>query len=239
MRNCILAYCICFVFGISFSQEVINPCITEVMNLEKELFKKDLGQEDKAAFIHYKIRTEDQLGEVVSSEVKMYKNINNMHFFSDQVNIYTDKTESFMVIKGQKLIMGSTTPPNSMKSVFSDDFLSFKAKFMKSCEVQSCIVIDSLQGIKEVSLVISKENKEVLSINSMIYRYSIKENKIISTTVNYSKPYKLKTMTINYIDFQPISTYTFSKARKYILESKGKLVENYKGYEFIDDREKK
>lgn len=239
MKEFILTYSLCFIFGFSYSQETLSPCIIEVMDLEKELFRKDLGQEDKAAFIHYKVRTEDQLGEVVSSEVKMYKNVNNMHFFSDQVNIYTDKSESFMVIKAQKLIMGSMTPPNSMGSGFSDDFLGFKAKFMKTCEVQSCLLIDSLQGIKEVTLVINKENKEVLSINSMIYKYSTKDHKIISTIVNYSKPYKLKTMAIYYIDFQPISTYTFSKARKYILGSKGKLVENYKGYEFIDDREKK
>lgn len=218
------------------AQDSKSACIDEVIALENEVYSTKFAEGNKAAFIHYKVKSEDWDGEIIQAEVKMYRNASKMHFFSDQVDIYTDKTETFLVLKPQKLIMATTTNEDKSNALLTDDFLKFRNKFLKYCEVQYCSVVDSINGIKQLKLKVKEDLEGIIDIETMTYKYDTKNKKVLSTTVVYSSSYKLKKMTINYIKFSGSLTYTFLKSKSYILSSKGKLLDKFKNYEFIDDR---
>lgn len=230
---------IIFFLTFSHAQDTISYCIKEVMEIEETVFNEDIGKTSKTAFIHYKVLSESNTNQITKSEVKMYRNNQYMNFFSDQADIYTDKNESFMILKPQLMIIASSTPQNVMNSGYSADFLKFKKEFMQTCVVESCIVKDSINGLKELKLTIGKDSQKKMFIRTIIYNYDTKNKKILSTDVYYSKDSKVKRMLINYIALETDYNYDFVHGKRKFLTSKGKLLDKYKGYEFIDDRTKK
>lgn len=234
-------YLLILTIGISFpliAQGEDKACLEAVIAYENKLLAQDWNENGKPTFISYKVRSEDWENNIIESEVKMYRNKTNLHFFSDQVNIYTDQNETFMVLKAQKMVMASTTPKTIVNTGMSDEFLIFRTKFLRTCEIESYSMIDSVKGIQQVKLKLGKEMEGMLDIKSMTYKFDSKNKKVISTAIVYESSYKLKKMTITYRDFKPTVEYSFLKARKYVLNGNGSLLEKYKGYEFFDDRVK-
>jgi hypothetical protein len=230
MRNFIQVYFFICITSWSLSQD----CLEQVLAIEDSIYADRKNLNNKTAFVHYKVRSEDWEKEVVQSEVKMYQDQKHMYFLSEQVDIFSDDKEMFLVLKQQKVILGNISQKNPKAS--EDEFLKFRKTFLKNCEVQSCYFSDSLKGIKTLKLTVKEDVNELVHIKSMTYKIDIKNNRLISNSVTYTKKYKLKSMEMNYMDYKFLNSYNFSKPSKLILNQKGKLLEKYKGYEFIDDR---
>lgn len=220
----------------SYAQTEAADLLQEITSIETQMLNQKWNENAKPSYIRYKVSSEDWDNNVVKSEVEMYRNKTNLHLFSDQVDIYTDESETFMVLKTQKMVVASLSSKAVTNSMMSDNFLAFRNKFLKSCTVVSNTLIDSTKEIRQLKLTLNKDLEGLMDIKSITYKYDGKNKKVLSTTVLYENSYKLKKMTVTYLDFKEESTYTFQKSRKYVLSSKGKLLEKYKTYELMDDR---
>ncbi len=212
-----------------------DECIKQVLTIEDSIYADKLTFADKVGFVHYKVKSEDWDKVIVESEVKIYQNQTSMNFYSDQVDIFSNESELFMVLKQAKVIMAHNSL-NKKSTKSEDEFYKFRKKFLKNCEVMSCYFSDSLKGIKVLKLKVKDDVKEYLAIKTMTYKFDTKNNKLISNSITYSSDYKLKKMEMVYINYKYLNTYNFSKPRKKVLNQSGKLIEKYKGYEFIDER---
>lgn len=236
MLKYILPYYFIFSFCWLSAQEDKSACLNEILALEDSVFSDRKTLTNKVAFIHYKVKSEDWEHAVVQSEVKMYQNDKSMAFYSNQVDIFSDEDEMFLILKAQKIVLADISQKKLNVKTSEDDFAKFRKSFLQNCEVQVCYFTDSINGIKLIKLNVKEEVNEYIAIKTMTYKIDTKKQRLISNTVTYTKDYKLKKMEMDYVDYKFLSNYKFSKPRKLVLNQKGKLLDKYKGYEFIDER---
>ena len=210
-------------------------CIEEVLELEEALYSKKYVEGEQPVYLNYNIKNTDWEGKIVNSNVKIYRDYQNLHFFSKEVTIYQDNEDVLMVLNNQKVVMREKAPKDLTKKGHSDEFIELRKKFLTSCEVVSCT---EEKSIKTLILKSKNDMNGALFINKMIYTYDKNAQKVLSTAIYYNKGYKLKEIVINYNEIDMKSTYKFGKSRQYVLDKKNGLLAKYKGFELIDNTKK-
>ena len=220
-----------------FAQLDSTVCIREVLAYEDALYG-DLDLE-KTVYVNYKTTALDWDDNLASSEVKIYKNATNVHFFSKEGNLYRDNDEMFLVLPIQKLIVADQLTEEIKANSANKDFIETRKKFLLNCQYVFCKVTDSTKGIKQLKLRVHEDLEGIIEIEEMLYTYNTKTKRILKSTVWYSGNYKIKKMTINYLDFKKESDYKFKKASRYVLANSNKLLAKYSAFELIDNRNNK
>lgn len=218
-----------------FSQVDTLECIQDILDYEEALYG-GIGN-DKTVYLNYKTTAVDWERNVSSSLVKIYKNNENVHFFSKEGKLFKDAAEMFLVLPNQKLIVANSVSDELKETGYDNNFLELRKKFMLSSELIFCRVTDSVKGIKEVKLRVNEDLEGLIDIEEMIYTINTKLKKVLKTNVLYSESYKIKEMTIDYLDFNGNANYKFKRASRYILANNNKLTSKYSTYELIDNRE--
>lgn len=234
MKKHILS-CIFVILGVSNILAQGSECLKEVLAFEDSIYLHKKVNLNKPFFIHYAVRSEDWDKNIVYSNVKLYQGKGGMHFYADQVNIFADEKEMYMILPEQKVIIINLVEKKAPNQNM-DEFLKYKKKFLSNCEIESCKTIDSLKNVKQLKLKVKDGINDFLAIRSMSYKIDTQTSKVLATSVSYTKEYKLKKMDIKYIDYQALNHFSFGKARKKVLGSNGKLLAKYKGYEILDER---
>jgi hypothetical protein len=238
VKKLVLLLCLFFV-GHFWSQNDRN-CLKELLAIEK--LHGDMSKsmaEGKCLYIHYTIKTEDWENSAVVSNIKMYQGSKRLHFFSEQVNIFSDEREVLIVLPKQKVVILNGSSPELSDNQLSESFLKLKRGFLDSCEVQSCVT--NQQGHTMLTLKVDRKKSidPNTKINTMVFEYDAAQQRIISTTVSYRKDYKLKQMTVIYRDIDPLSAYQFPPLRQNVIDREGRLVKSYRDYELMDGRDEK
>jgi len=213
-----------------------EQCIQDILKLEEQIYLKKYLEGEKPVYIHYEIVTTDWQNKSITSKVKIYKGFNNMHFFSDQANIYQDEKDILMVLKTQKLIMRENSSEKLVNEKINDQMLFAKKQFLQSCELIKCENLATDKTLKIVELKAKDDMDGVLFIDEMTYTYNPTTNKLIKSTISYKKGYKVKTINIKYHQLDMASNYKFYKAPKYVVNKKGELLVKYAKFELIDNR---
>lgn len=220
-----------------FSQVDSTACVRDILAYEDALYG-DLDEE-KTTYVNYKTTAIDWDDHLASSEVKVYKNKNNVHFFSKEGNLFRDNDEMFLVLMNQKLIVADQLTEEIKATSTNNDFIELRKSFLLNSQLVFCKITDSINGIKQLKLRIHEDLEGIIEIEEMLYTYNTKTKKIISSTVWYSDNYKIKKMSIKYLDFKRESDYKFKKASRYVLAGNNKLLGKYSTFELVDNRNNK
>ncbi|MCT4579946.1 MAG: hypothetical protein N4A35_00900 [Flavobacteriales bacterium] len=217
-----------------FAQFDSSICVKEIIAYEDAMYQKI--NNENTVYVNYKTTAIDWEKNLASSEVKLYKNKEHVHFFSKEGNLFKDSENMFLVLPAQKLIVADKVTEEMSGMGYNDDFLELRKKFLLSSELVSCEITDSLQGIKQVVLRVKEDLEGIVEIEEMSYQYNTKQKKVVSTTVLYSNDYKIKKLMTTYLDVNPNSTYKFKRSTRYVLANNNKLLSKYNGFELIDNR---
>ncbi|HEY9084003.1 MAG TPA: hypothetical protein VIN73_11765 [Vicingaceae bacterium] len=223
------------IFCVGFIQQN-SDCINEILKLEEKIYAKKYTEKDKPTFLSYSLKTIDWENKTVNVDVKMYRAYNNMHFFSNQTDIYQNEKEMIMVLKLQKLIVLENSNEEIMAKGLNEDFLAVKRNFLNQCELVSCAAIDSDKEVKRVELKVNDDMNGALFIDKMIYKYKPASKEILSNSTFYKKGYKVKQIDIKYNKLDLEHTYKFNNPKRYVMDAKENLLSKYAGYELIDNR---
>ena len=222
-------------FAINLSAQLKNDCIQEVLNLENETFSKDYSNSDKTIFMSYTIQSTDWEGKITTSNVKIYRYKQQLNFFSEQVNMYKDESNTVIVLKPQQVIIINGVPKN-VPSNYSDEFVELRKEFLKSCEVLKCEYDGTDKNIKTLEVRAKMNLGGKLKIDRMIYTYNNSTGKIIKCETYYTKQFQVKKIVMEFQTLDFNSDYKFTKsAKKQVLGKGGNLLVAYKGYELIDN----
>lgn len=238
LKNKIVLSSLLLVYVVCYSQKN-TTCINEVFAIEEKNSIRNFNEIDKTYRLDYALKTIDWENQIINSHVRAYKNKDNMHFYSDQGVIYQDEKEIYMVLPIQKIVIVNTSPKDINHLKVKDDFYEFRKKFLDSAEVVECKIIPQSPDIKVLELKINNDLGGVLHLKSMIYKYDVKAQKILSIDMFYNDKYKVKEMQITFNEVGLTDKYKFNSARKYVVDRNGKLLAKYGDYELVDNRNKK
>lgn len=234
MKNLLTTVLLLAVGSPLFAQLNASACVKEIIAYEDALYQKINNQ--NTVYVNYKTTAIDWDKNLASAEVKLYKNKENIHFFSDEGNLFKDSENMFLVLPTQKLIVADKVTDQMGAMNYNEEFIELRKRFLLSSELVKCEITDSIKGIKQVTLRVKEDLEGIIEIEEMSYQYDTQQGKIISTTVLYSNNYKIRKLMTTYLDFNPNSTYKFKKSNRYILASNDKLLSKYNGFELIDNR---
>lgn len=226
-----------------------DACITEV----RELFKELNAQVQPAAgkhnvfYMRYTMRTvtaDSAKDGVISSNVEMLANGNNIEVKSADAILYQDGKDAFMVLPKRKLIMRSDADHKNMQSdrhrarleLLQDTVFSF-------CTVEKCGNLAN--GDKQVELVLNQKGKDLLGLGRILFVYSPVTKLFKKVRIQYAPYSRNLPGEVKWIEysFQEIS-YDYKKKKpsasvEKLFMSGGKLVSAYAGYQLIDNRYRK
>jgi hypothetical protein len=215
-----------------------DDCLREVLEYEKNTAPiSDSATADKNVYFSYTVKATDWENESTISNVKIYKRGGEMHFFSEQVNMYSDEKETIVEMPGQKIIMWNETHPSGKRNSI-DLSAQWRKEFLDSCRVVSC-----KSSGKNTRLLILKANPAYMEagirIAEMHFEYDTEKKKVLSVKTTYYSDYKLKNLLVIYREYTPESSYAFTPFRSRFIDRKGRLTEKYRSYELVDNRDKK
>ncbi len=232
-----LQYVLIFICGVSYSQKQ-DHCLKEIFDIEESMsLKGDTSVKNKTVFMNYTVKNTDWDDQTITSNIKMYKNEQYLHFFSEQVNIYRDEKEVVIVLPIQKVIIISSTTTRLNNYKMSDSFLEMRKEFMDSCQVVRCESAGGQNKLIALKVDPTKVDPSI-KMKDIIYEYNNEAKKITSVKVNYQSDYKIKQMFTTYKAIEIGSVYSFFPARRAVSDKKGNLLGKYAGYEIIDNRDK-
>lgn len=238
IKNTLLIFFALFANGFSYSQND-RKCIEEIIQFEDpNNLRNDSTVKSKNIHVSYQVKVSDWEGQVTLSNVRIYKDENNMHFFSEQANLFQDNKEVLIVLPSQKLIIINSTDKRLNNQRLNQEFFIVRKEFLDSCEVVKCENRDAENKIV-VLKVHPDKTSPAIKIKNITYEYNIVQKKINSVTVDYRSDYKIKQLHMVYKDFNLASTYGFMPLKSYYLDKKGNVLTKYKDYEFVDNRDKK
>jgi hypothetical protein len=224
---------------ISQVKEDGKTCINEVVKYEANTINiEDTSLARKNIFMHYTVKATNWEEETTISNVKLYRMGLNMHFFSEQANIYMDEKDVLIVMPYQRMVVINNNNQELSKKRFNEDFFDMRRSFLDSCTVLKCELRDANHKIAVLKVNPAKAAENIL-IDNMVYEFDPVAGKILSVTVNYLIDYKLKQMAVFYHDISTTSVYTFPSLRSQILDKKGNVRDKYKNYEIVDSRDAK
>jgi hypothetical protein len=209
-------------------------CVSEIITCEAA--EASIGETTQALLIRYQVKVKNQDDEITESNVKLYSHGGLMNFFSEQAVIYRNDAEVLMILPQQKVLVLSSTTPQMNQYKAGDGLMNQHKAVLEHCEVVSCEEIGN-QRKRTVLKVNPLKSPAVLSISRLTYEYDPVSKTILSVKTEYSEDYKLKEMTVTYRTREPAEHYRFPDLKRLYSDKRGKLLEKYKGYEVMDNRE--
>ncbi|PBQ30226.1 hypothetical protein CNR22_00115 [Sphingobacteriaceae bacterium] len=226
-------------FTVSLIVAQTENCIDDIKRCERLMdFQADSLFAEKNLYVNYVVKATNWEDETTVSNVQMHRKKDQLHFFSEQVSIYSDSKETVMVMPYQKVLMVSSIENQKANNKnIGDNFIELKKAFLESCEVVKCENITD--GVKIIVLKNNPEKNDnsLLRITEMTYELNPKLGTVISVKINYTTDYKVKEITTTYKEYSEESSYDFLPVKSYISDRKGNLLTKFKDYEFIDNRE--
>jgi hypothetical protein len=188
--------------------------------------------------LSYNIKVTNWDDHVTVSNVSLHKKGTNMHFLSEQANIYMDEKEIVVVVPSQKMLFINAAAQEINSHRISDEFFEMRRAFLDCCIVVKC---ESKTPESKI-LVLRVDPKKVdenVHIKSMTYNYNPVAEVINSVKINYDEEYKVKQLVITYKELNTESNYKFSPAKDYIVDWRGHIRDKYRSYEIVDNRDQK
>ncbi len=174
-----------------------------------------------------------------SNDTKMYFQGDKMFYQSGYVSMYMDKENTFTIIHPQRTIVWNkgnmkADKIREMTANAVQDTL-FKYSTVASCKDSKD---PSGKTLKEIILTPYKSSKILSTVQSVVYYYDMKEDRLYRSEIYYKgKSQKLReSTTYKMVDYNYKKKSLQASAMSEVFDSKGRLLTIWKGYELLDQR---
>jgi len=224
-----------------------NKCKEDLRKLYAKQNNMQAPVEGKVYYLNYSVKSTPNKEKAVEqkTDVKIYSNVEKTYFESNTMEIYQDKKVSVSVIPSSKTIIVNNiyketekTKENKLKylTVLQDTLFDLS-------EVEQCDLEKTTTGetIKKVKVKLTDKGVKLFKMTSVDFFLKKDADFINSYTINYSEKQRFKKVQISFNEFD--YDYKTDKLNKPILslvfDANNKLLNQYKDYKLIDNRNKK
>ena len=176
-----------------------------------------------------------------SSDTKMYFQGDKMYYQSSYISMYMDKENTFTVIHPQQTIVWNKGKIKADK-IREMTANAVQDTLFKYSTVASCKETKDPSGrvFKELTLIPYKSSKILSTVQSVVYYYDVKEDRLYRSEIYYKgkSPKLRESTTYKIIDYNYKRKSMPVTAISEVFDSKGKLLAIWQGYELIDQRSK-
>ena len=212
--------------------------LKEYVNSMRKISKIESNQVYKMKYnMSYEFRDNNTPNQSVDATLIM--SLSKSFYYSNVLNLFADKNNGFMVMPLQRQIIWGPGNKGSTELDKMNTLLSFQDTLIEVSSVESC-KLNVIQGdsILQISLLIPKSIQEPTGIDKLVLKYSYKRKMMESVVCQYVSNKELKRVTVTYyeLDFDYEGNFNETAYQK-VFKSKGKLREEYRGFEVIDNRD--
>ncbi len=218
-------------------QENNTKYLQELVAIDALAYDKKFDKHSKSSYIHYTSTVIDGEGDTHTSTTKFYRGYQCAHLFSSEADFYMDAQHFILVLnKTRTIVIDDNTDPTKNMDL-SSQMKELRTEFFKSCVLESYQELDKHK--RKMVLKLPDNLHKIMNTRKMTFIYDVHEKKIIKNEIEYATGYKYKKMTIEYHELNLSAAYRFKATALEEVMWKNKLLEKYKGYEVIDNRENK
>jgi hypothetical protein len=216
----------------ALANETGRQYLREVMLLEAEITATNAPSKGQVFERSYQMETTTWDNERLHTKVKCYQAAAAIHFLSDEISMYMDESDVFLVHHEAKSIFYSESAPNAFNGA-PDQMIAIRKAFLENAEILSAKTL--ADGRKYLKLGKSAVQLPGMQIESMEYVF-IPDEELVSVKVNYAKSYKVKSMVMTDAVFDIKCKRNMKKpVRDLILDGNNKVRSAFSGYTFIDN----
>jgi len=223
--------------GINFSSSLNkNPLIEKIKANNTAMIER--GRPSGNNVYEYNYTTEfqywDEEMQMEKVQTKMYIGENDLHYFSNQFDLFIDVNYVATIMKDQRQIIITRAVQNYDPSFSMSQFALVQNYVLDSAKVISTKQLED--GLVELNLDTRNLGLANFYVENIIYQCDPKTGEIKKSISNYSEEYELKKMIFSLQGINLSATYSgFKPVEKILFKSNYTLVDKYKGYEVIVD----
>ena len=227
----------------SVAQFFRPECKETVWNYYKKgLVGVNIPEGKKVHYYHINFQTvpaDNKTYSNTSVNVKIYMSAEQVHYLSDEVLVYQDRKDAFMVAKKQGIIVRSESGLNNDNQEFLENFQVFTDSVFITSKTVGCreTINDKKEKLLIVTLEMSKEACGALNVTRITYQVNKTRNKIEKVTMYYVKGHKYKKTVLVHLETDLNAKRKMNiPVVNYLYDSNGKLYNKFKNYRYIDNR---
>jgi hypothetical protein len=216
-----------FIIPAQSAKEVLG----KVRQVDSLMFHAGQDSSGRVAHLFVTSKSFDYNKKVIVSNVKTYRNYNQMVTFSNKADMFQDDSLVVTVLKEEKTIFINRNPSKVNRM---DKQYNVKKHLYKHSSIHKFSVKDSLAFIE---LTINRDSVPGVHILAFNYLYDLKKDKLIKSNTYYDMDYKLSRFLVLYQDYSLNSDFKFKDtALDYVYGFKGSLRKEYRDFKIIDSR---
>ncbi|MBI2968992.1 MAG: hypothetical protein HYY40_14415 [Bacteroidetes bacterium] len=158
---------------------------------------------------------------------------------SDQVEVYQDITDAFMIIPSRKIIYHTASALRKAQESMKKEMMIIQDTLFTLAAEESCREITLADGTcyKEVILVIRGMARQAFKIEKMTFQLSAEKQFIHKIVIQFTpeKEIAQTEVTFNALDYnykKPVKNNT--PVARHFLDGNGRLLARYTGYELVE-----
>jgi len=175
----------------------------------------------------------------VDMNVKILLSKDQMHTLTNDIEIYQDNRDAFMVIHSKKMVMWATSTIRTDKKQKLKELSALRDTLFDLCDATACIGVKNRKGEGRNKLTLRARElaRKAFHVSTLQYLYEPQSGKIEQVVISYLPSYEVKRMTTTYkeINFNFKAKINKSVISK-ILNKNNQLLLKYNGYQLVDNR---
>jgi len=223
-----------------------DPDIEEVRSLYKKFNDvsalRNAGE--KLFFLDYSVKTvtkDSVIDGIKNTEIRMWVDNKKMEVQSNEMQVYQDEKNAFVVLPSRKLIMRNDPDRRENKVKINQINRVQDTLFALSKVVSSGLIKNTT--LKRIVLEVNENGKRLLKISKLTFVIDTRSHEFKSLKLDYSGSENREGNRIMYVyyDFKTISMDCKDKILNnnfspLFMKSENNLIDKYQGYTLVDNR---
>ena len=227
--------------NIGFAQKK-SKCFEKIQDYYDDMAKIGFPEGKKIYYFHYRNDSEIYDQQIVTRNkvhVHVYMSNDQMHNISDDIEIYQDQEDAFMVIKKRKMLIHSESSLKIDKHERLNEILSFQDSLFRHMELKNCTEVKGKDDKKYliVDMKLDSLTNIVHRMRNIRFTYNLDEKSIKRVKFDYLPGQKMKSLTQTIVEMDLNHSRKMNKpVMELFFTSGGKLKPEYAGYRYIDKK---
>jgi hypothetical protein len=175
----------------------------------------------------------------VKMNVKIIMSSNQIQYYTNDIELYQDERDAFMVVKPKKMIAWSTSSLNELKGERFKELTKTQDTLLAVSTVTSCRTVKDGEKSTTIMVLTPKADAQrAFKVKTATYWFNNVTKRVEEVVIEFMPGYDAKRRTTSYKTMD--LNYKLIKLNKpvlgLVLDKKNKPLSKYKGFQLIDNR---
>lgn len=217
-----------------------SKCFQKIRKYYDEMAKVRFPEEKEVYFFHFNNNTEIFNGQSITRnnvDVKVYMGKDQMHHITNDIEIYQDREDAFMIVKSRKMIVRTESSLKVDKEARLNEILNFQDSLFRHMEMRNCEEVEGKNDKKFLvaDMILDSLTNSYHGMRNIRFTYDIDEKAVKRVKFDYlpGLKYKSLTQTIIEMDFN-CKRKLNTPLKELFFSSNGRLKPEYAGYRYVN-----